>query len=433
MTQGNQRDVDVVVIGAGIIGSATAYNLAKKGARVHVFDKGEPGAQQSSLNGGWIRVQGRALAEIPLMIESRRIWSALDQEIGTGVDWVQGGNLGIAKDRGHLGALEEWIRLAEPFNLDSRMVDGAEIKRLVPTMRGEWLGGIFSPSDGHADPRKAATGFARAAASAGVTMHPNTPVHEVLTSGGRVSGVRTSQLTVKAATIICAAGADSARVARAVGLRLPLRIVRSTVARTLPTERVTEAAVWAPRVAFRQQGDGRFVLTPGPLADYDLTVDSFRDVRLFVSNYWKNRESVRLHAGRLLLRDIFTRIRKRVSGDKSWHDPLPSVAKPSSDRVDRCMEEHRQLFPELGDVALDTCWAGYIDTTPDALPVIGEPKRLPGFFFATGFSGHGFAMAPATGKLVADLILDGASAHDLRPFRFERFEERQVGEARSLI
>ena len=100
--------------------------------------------------------------------------------------------------------------------------------------------------------------------------------------------------------------------------------------------------------------------------------------------------------------------------------------------MSRSLEEIRRLYPSLSGLAITRSWAGYIDTTPDAIPVIGEAGPG-GLVLATGFSGHGFAMGPIVGRLLAELVTDGKPSLDLRPFRFSRFAEGAMGKPRSVL
>jgi glycine/D-amino acid oxidase-like deaminating enzyme len=232
--------------------------------------------------------------------------------------------------------------------------------------------------------------------------------------------------------VVCAAGAWSARVIRPLGLRLPQRWVRATVARTGPAPPLTRAGVWSPSVSFRQRRDGTLNIAAAGAADHDITLQSFRHARLFLPNYWKNRKLFRFHLGRPLLRDLAglwpgaAARRRPLTWDRHL-DPSPNPAK-----VERSLAELRALYPALGALAVTRSWAGYIDATPDAIPVVGEVGP-PGLVLATGFTGHGFAMGPIVGRLIAELVTDGKPSLDLRPFRFSRFAEGAIGRPRSVL
>jgi glycine/D-amino acid oxidase-like deaminating enzyme len=426
-----ERECDVFVIGGGIVGCAIAYHLAGRGVRVVVAERSEIAWEQSGRNWGFVRQQGRDPAEVPLMMEANRIWRGLEAELGADIEWIQGGNLALAATPERLALMESWLDTARHFGLDTRVVGPGELRGLVPGLAGRWLGGLYTPSDGHAEPRKATWALANAARRRGAALFERVGVESVETQGGAVSGVVTEAGPVRARTVVCAAGAWSARL-RPLRLRLPQRWVRNTVARTTPAPPLTRAGVWGPAVSFRQRRDGTLNIAAGGAADHDVTLDSLRHARLFLPNYWRNRRLFRFHVGRPLARNLAGLLPGSAASRHpgTWDRGLEPEPNPA--KVRRALGELRRLFPAIGPLAVTSTWAGYIDATPDALPVVGEAGPA-GLVLATGFTGHGFAMGPIVGRLVAELVADGKPSLDLRPFRFSRFAEGAVGKPRSVL
>lgn len=428
-----EREADVVIIGGGIIGCATAYYLAKRGVRPVLLEQGEIASQQSGHNWGFVRQQGRDPVEVPLMMECNRIWRGLETELRADVGWVPGGNLRVAEDATRTALYEEWLPIAREAGLDTRLLTGDEVAALLPTMTRRWVGGMYTPSDGHADPVKATQAFRRAAVEHGARIYTGCVVEAVETAGGAVRGVVTTQGEIRADTVVCAAGAWSASLARRLGLQLPQRRVRATAARTTPAPPLTRLAVWGADVAFRQRPDGRFILAAAGGSDYDVTLDSFRHVRWFWPNYWTNRRLFRFHVGRPLLEDLaalapWSTRRTHPFTRRGMVEPPPNM-----DRVRRSLADFVRLFPELGGLQIEAAWARYIDATPDARPVLGGVAAPRGFIFATGFSGHGFGLGPIVGRLIAELIVDGKPSLDIHGCRFSRFAEGAVGKPRSVV
>ena len=424
---------DVVIVGGGIVGCAAAYYLAGRGLAPLLLERDRVASQQSGRNWGFVRQQGRDPLEVPLMVEANRIWRGLEAELGAAIDWVQGGNLALAATPERMGLFEEWLGVARQFGLDTRLLRGRDIEAVVPGIRGSWVGGMYTASDGHAEPVKATEALARAALARGARIQERCAVESLLTRGGEVSGVVTEAGEVRTTRVVCAAGAWSAALLRTAGVDLPQRLVRATVARTTPAPPVTRAGVWGPAVAFRQRPDGRLNLAAGGATDYDVTLDALRHLRLFLPNYWKNRKLFRFHVGRPLWRDLgrlwprSTRRRHPFTHDRDVEPP------PNADKVRRSLEEFRRLFPDLRGLEIEHSWAGYIDATPDAVPVLGEVAAPRGLIVATGFSGHGFAMGPIAGRLAAELAADGKPSLDLRGFRLSRFAEGAHGAPRSVL
>ena len=176
-----EREADVVVVGAGIVGSAAAYFLARRGARVVVVERGRVPGEQSRKNWGFVRQQGRDPLEMPLVMEANRMWSGLAQELGADVEWVQGGNLALAADEARMARFEAWLPVAREFGLETRLLRARELHTIVPGLGGTWAGGMHTPGDGHADPEKATDAFARAAVAQGASLHLDCAVQRVVT------------------------------------------------------------------------------------------------------------------------------------------------------------------------------------------------------------------------------------------------------------
>lgn len=429
----HESQAEVVVIGGGIVGCATAYYLAKRGVGVTLVEKGEPADEQSSRAWGFVRQQARDPAEMPLMIECNKLWQRLEDELDADIEWVQGGNLALAGDEARLEQLRDWLPVAREFGLETRLLSRSEIQALAPKMTGPYIGGLYTPSDGHAEPRKATLALAAAAERHGAQILTYHTAEGIETSNGKVSAVVTDRGVIRTPVVVNAAGARAMKVARMVGLALPQLVVRGTVAETTPLAPVTAMGVWGPGVSFRQKRDGAFYIAGGAQADYDLTLDSLRYARQFMPNYLKNRRLFQLRVGAALKDDVAS----RIPGTKAHRHPFAATvgAEPEPNRTTarRSLAGLRTLIPEARDVKVRRLWAGLIDSTPDAIPVLGPVDGLEGFIFATGFSGHGFAMGPIVGKLMAELIVDGQPSIPFTGMEFSRFAEGRIGKPKSVV
>jgi glycine/D-amino acid oxidase-like deaminating enzyme len=428
-----ERSADVVVVGAGIVGCATAYFLARRGVQAVVVERGPVPGEQSRKNWGFVRQQGRDPLELPLVMEANRLWQGLERELGADVEWVQGGNLALAADPERLARFEAWLPLAREVGLDTRLLRARDLAAVVPGLAGGWAGGLHTPGDGHADPEKATDAFARAAVALGARLHLDCAVQAITTRAGAVGGVVTEHGEIATPTVVCAAGAWSARLLRTLGLDLPQRWVRGTVARTTPAPAVTPCAVWGPGVAFRQRRDGSFTIAAGGALDHDVTLDSLRQLRFFLPNYWKNKALFRFHVGRPLLASLAALLPGSAARRRPlvWDRGLPP--RPNPAKVRRSLAELGRVLPALPPLGIVRSWAGYIDAAPDLVPVLGEVPALRGLLLATGFSGHGLAMGPIAGRLTAELIVDGKPSLDITGFRFSRFAEGAIGRPRNVL
>lgn len=414
------KQADVVVIGGGIIGVATALELAERGVSVLLCEKGQIGGEQSSRNWGWVRLSQRDPREIPLMIEAIRLWQGLDQRTGRATGYTQSGILFAAPTDRVYAENERWARHLAPHRINSRMVSGAELDALLPGHRMSLKGALYAPTDGRAEPQWAAPAMAEAARDAGATVMTACAVRSVDTEAGRVAGVVTEKGRVRCDAVVLAGGAWSRLFAGNAGIDLPQLKVLNTVMRTTPAQG-PEVALWASGFAFRKRADGGYTVASGTENTVDLVPDSFRLARRFLP--------ARLSEWRSLKFRVSGRWREEAQQARTWRPDevtpfeLTRVLDPApSQRVLRkSWAAATRAFPFLQDTDVVQSWGGMIDVTPDAVPVISGADDLPGLYIATGFSGHGFGIGPGAGRLMADLVTGAppvVSAHDFRLSRF---------------
>ncbi len=427
------NEADVVVIGGGIVGASIAWEIAKRHGNVVLLEKGQIGFEQSSRAWGFVRQQGRDPSEVPMMMAGNRIWQELQAELGEDIEWVQAGNLKIAYDEERLEELRDWMPIAREFNLETSILTPQQIRDLIPGIQGPIAGGMFTPSDGHAEPTKVAPAIGRAAESEGATVVTYCAADRVEVSGGHVSAVVTEKGTIHTPVVVCAAGGWSKKLARTAGLSLPQIQVRNTVAETTSAQPITKLGVWAPDVAFRQRPGGSFYIARGGRSDYDVTMESFRGTRQFAANYLKNRSMFSLRVGGELVKDVLRTLPGSAAREHPFAHTVDVEPEPNLETAWKSLEGLKTMFPTLEDVGIKRVFAGLIDSTPDAVPVMGEVAEPRGFFFATGFSGHGFALGPIVGRIMAELILDGSTEFDLHPMRFSRFKEGDLADPHKMV
>lgn len=413
--------VDVVVIGGGIVGSSTAWFLAKDGHKVALCEKGRIGGEQSSRNWGFVRQQGRDPAEMPMIMESLRIWRGLEAEIGEDVGFVQGGCLYLAHDQKELDQRNKWLAVAEQYQIDTRSLNSAEIDALLEGSDGRWAGGTYTASDGRAEPAKAAPAIARAAGRNGAAVLTNCAVRGIETTGGKVSAVVTERGTIRTGTVVCAAGVWTSLFGGNLGIKIPQLKVLGTVARTAPAPNINDGAVWSPRIAIRRRDDGGYTVAHGGASIHSIVPDSFRFFSLFHGAFQADRASLRLVFDKRFFEELSTP--RHWSNDEITPFEKTRVLDPEpSTRVLREMRDGlKRYMPALGDIPFVETWAGLIEATPDALPVMSEDETIPGFFIATGFSGHGFGIGPGAGRAIAELVTGAPSIFDMSAFRLSRF------------
>lgn len=418
---------DVVVIGGGITGVTAAYYLARSGSRVRLVDKATVASHQSGRNWGFTRRQGCDPTEVALAQHASQCWDELGAEVGAELTLVKRGLINLAATESELAKYRQWLADSAGAQIfGSTLVTPEEVRTLLPAIAGDWAGGLYTAGDGHAEPAKATAAIGEAAEQAGATLELHTTVLGLHQSGGRVIGVRTTAGDRFADTVICAAGAWSSRLLRPLGVRLPVRWIRASAGRTGPAPLVTDLAVSTPGVGFSQGADGAVTFGTAAWSDYDLNVETLANLRLFLPNFARNRKMIRLHVNGVLLDDIRRRLARRSPAHSAFHWPRVDDPTPNRAKVAGAHEALRRLVPKFADTTMTQVWAGTVDVTPDAMPVLGPVQGIDGLLLATGTSSHGFGIGPGVGQAVAELARTGTAPIDLAPFRLDRFHEASI-------
>ncbi|BBI53979.1 hypothetical protein HORIV_64000 [Vreelandella olivaria] len=269
------EQVDVVVIGGGIVGTTAAYELARQGVSVALLEKGLIGAEQSSRNWGWVRQQNRDMFELPLAMYSLDRWEAFSQEISRDVGFRRNGIVYTTDSQatlakwGGLGATGPGARFYQPY------VEWRRSPQARPGTTSTCIGGVWSPSDAQAEPSMACSAIATGAREHGAYLHQNCAVRGLDLHDGRVSGVWTEHGLIKASTVICAGGAWSSRFCRRHGVELPSANIMGTALQTTAAPEVTPGCLITPRVALRRRLDGSYTLALPGLGRVEISPKGF--------------------------------------------------------------------------------------------------------------------------------------------------------------
>jgi glycine/D-amino acid oxidase-like deaminating enzyme len=420
------KQADVVIIGGGIIGVSAALSLTAKGVSVVLCEKGRIGAEQSSRNWGWCRTMGRDPAEIPLAIESLRLWGEMNQTVGAETGFRRSGIIYLCESEKDIAQHEAWLSHAQPFQLSARLLNAQEVDNILPGSTRRWPGALITPTDGRAEPQLAAPAVAEAARRAGATILTSCAVRGLETSAGAVSGVVTENGPIACKAVVLAGGAWSRLFCGSIGVEFPQLKVIGSVMRTEPLEGLPDYAVGASNFAFRKRLDGGYTIAQRGANITPIVPDSFRLFFDFLPSLAKEWRALRLRVGRRFIEEW--RIPRRWRLDEP--SPFEAVRVLDPAPVDSILNEGRanliRSFPAFEKMKIAARWGGLIDVTPDAVPVISPVGSLPGFFLASGFSGHGFGIGPASGRLAADLVTGDRPIVDPFPFRFERLQKARA-------
>ena len=412
---------EVVIIGGGVIGLTSALFLAERGVKVALVEKGEIAGEQSSRNWGWCRQSVRDPREFDLIREALKLWGGMNERCQVDTGFRTTGILFAARTESDDAKYREWVAQAAQSGIRSEMLRGAELAARLPGDADLPLSALWCSSDGRAEPQWAGPAFAQAARRLGAVIVTQCAARGIETSGGRVSGVVTERGTIACDTVVVAGGAWSRRILRDLGITLPQLKVRASVARTTVVENGPDAALWDGPLAFRKRADGGYTIADGTPIVVPLTPDSFR----FFTRYLPMM-TMEWHGLKLRLDERFW-IEWQEAAPVSWDLPSPyeraRTLDPAPDQqyLDALMARLRARYPAFATARIAQSWAGFIDATPDAVPVISEVDAVHGLIIATGFSGHGFGISPGAGHLVADLACGTKPLVDPREFRLSRF------------
>lgn len=418
------QEVDVVVIGAGIVGTASAYELAGQGLSVALLEKGIVAGEQSSRNWGWVRQQNRDLHELSLAMFSLRRWNELAAETGRDLGFRRTGILYCTKDQADIDRWEKWGKQAREKGFHSEILSASEIKSRAPVSKSAWKGGVWSPTDGRAEPSMAVPALAEAAKERGVNLQQNCAVRGLEIAGGRVRGVWTERGLVRANTVVAAGGAWTSRLCKHHGVDLPVANIGGTAFRTAPTSSVVDGALSLPGVAVRRRLDNGYTIAASGYGTLNIAPQGIRYASKFYQMY-------RSKIAKKLKYRLNSSFWNGPEAFGKWnHDEVSPFEKirildpaPDMSLVRQALRQLTEEIPALASLTVTGAWGGLIDTAPDLVPVISSVDAIPGLVIASGFSGHGFGIGPGAGHLVRNIVMNETPLTDLTPYRLNRFSD----------
>ncbi len=375
---------DVVVIGAGIMGLSTAFNLAQLGVEnIVVIDKGYLCSGASGRNGGGVRAQWSSATNIRLMKQSLEICDDFATDMRINVWFRRGGYLFLARSEERAQQLAKSVDLQKAHGLTSQLIDAKRCREIVPELDvTNLVAASFNPDDAVVFPWPFVWGYANACKKLGVQVSPFTEALEIETDGSKVKAVVTSRGRVETPLVINAAGAWSPEVAKLVDIAMPNKPHRHEICSTEPLKPFLR-----PLVAELATG-------------------------LYCSQS----------------------MRGEIVGGVSNEAVPDGLNQGSSMRfLGLYARELTRTMPLLGGVRVLRQWAGCYDITPDGNPIVGRVKALDGFVLLAGFMGHGFMMAPIMGKLTARHLLYGDEEQLFHRWRLERFAEGDLLEETMIL
>jgi glycine/D-amino acid oxidase-like deaminating enzyme len=420
-------ETEVVVIGGGIVGVSAAYYIARRGIPVVLAEKGHVGAEQSSRNWGWCRQQNRDARELPMATMSLALWDRFRQELGADLGFRRCGLLYLSDDDAEIEGWANWCSFAAGEGVTSHPLSAKEATDRGNATGRVWRGGVFSESDGIADPSLAVPLIARGIEDAGGRVVQNCAVRGVLTEAGSIAGVVTERGEIRCRQVVMAGGAWASSFCNQIGIAFPQASVRSSILSVKPKANGLPDALHTARASVTRRMDGSYTLAISGRGQVDPTPQQLRFASDFVPMFAKRWRS--LSPGGLQAVTAGHETRRHWALDKPTPMERMRVLDPRPNRaiIAKTRTSAAALLPGLQQSDVQAEWAGYIDSTPDGVPVIDHSEKLPGFLLAAGFSGHGFGIGPGAGYLIADLISGAEPLVDPTQYRLDRLKASSWG------
>ncbi|HEY8613020.1 MAG TPA: FAD-binding oxidoreductase [Roseomonas sp.] len=374
----SENRADVLILGGGLMGAATAFFLRQRGLSVILLERGLVGQQASGVNFGNVRRQGRFLPQLHLANRSRAIWGRLPELLGEDVEFLPSGHLRVAYTLETVAMMEAYRDGARPYGLELEMLSGNAVRARFPWLSAEVLAGSYSPHDGHANPRLAAPAFARAARRTGAQIEENAEVLYIEREGGGFRLDTADGRAWRAPALQVSAGAWGGRIAERLGEPVPLTPRGPQMA-------VTEAAPYALEPVL------------------GVTTKEISEV--------------------IYLRQV---TRGNIVFGGTGHGPadLDTIRARVNPRITlHQFTQLRRMVPAISALRIIRVWSGIEGYMRDDIPVMGPSARWPGLFYAFGFCGHGFQLGPGVGDVMAELIATGRTETPIEPFHIGRFAE----------
>ena len=375
---------DVIIVGAGITGCATALSLAEAGTKVEVIDSYHAGAMASGWTLAGVRQSGRDPAEMELAKKAVKIWETLDLYLDTMTGYRQTGNLRLARTEDETDVIRNLVHSQAANGLPIELLDVQQAQQIAPSLSNEFLLASWCPTDGHADPLKSVEGFQRAAERLGVTFRTNTTVTGIDTyrANGclRFNAIETANGPIVAEKALLAAGVQTNLLLGGLGLCIPMTTPLVSAFQTVPLTNLLGPVIGVANgdLAVRQQIDGRLRFTGGA---------------------------------------------EQINANLDLSGGYPAVHPPAAS-ISQVISSVSSVLPFVSQTPIYRIWGGLLDLTPDALPILDCVPSIDGLYIAAGFSGHGFGIAPAIGEVMASKILGKKTLISLDSFSFDRFNSK---------
>ncbi|MDR1944368.1 MAG: FAD-binding oxidoreductase [Synergistaceae bacterium] len=384
---------DVIVVGGGVIGASTAYYLSKRGARVMLVEADVMGSGSSGACDGFVIMQSKAPGpHLRMALASEEMYRTLPEELEYDIEYDGCGGMIIIESPAEFEAMKSFMASQREAGLDVELIGGDEARKLEPALAPHIVGATVSGRDGQVNPMRLVTGYSLAARRLGLKIERRRKVTGFTGSGGKITGIRTSDGDFHTDRVVCCTGVHTPELLAPLGIDLPIKPRRGQLIATEPIERLVSRVMLCARyIAAKYHPE---------------LLEGSKD------------ESVRLGVGMALEQSrsgglLIGATREFVGFNRgATADGARAVAAHAA-----------RMIPALKRIRAVRCFAGLRPYTPDGKAFIGAAPGYEGLYVAAGHEGDGIAYAPITGRVMSELVIDGTSKEDIMPFALNRFEK----------
>lgn len=399
-------EVDVAIIGGGIVGIMAAMYLKQKGQNVVVLEKGVVAGEQSSRAFGWISSLGDEPLRLGLSVPSGAFWRGINEKLNIATTYRQNGLIYECSDDASIEFWEQWAKdHPEQGGGSVQILRGdALAERLPGGVADKWHAAVLQPLDGSVEPPAGLPRITNALIAQGLHVVENCAVRGIETSAGAVSAVVTEKGAIKCKSVVVAGGAWARLFMQNLGINMPLLRVYSYMMRLPEFANAPAGSGWGAGTPWRQEVGGTYsVGLPTNVAP--MLLDNLKFATTFSNSLKKNWSKFELDPTREFYESLFAQTSWRNDQVSPFERERILAPDPKYAETKVALEKFQAAFPQAQVKPIDQ-WGGVIDITPDSAPIIEKVEKIPGLVFAAGMSGHGLSMAPAAGELIAQLVLN---------------------------
>lgn len=382
---------DVIVVGGGVIGASVAYQLARRGRKVILTEKHDhaSGASGSCDTGIFLQSKNAGI-HLRLALASAELFKGLREELDRDIEYHVKGGMILIETAAELKIMEDFVTRQKQTGLQVEIIDRKEASRMQRGLAEHLVAATYSPQDGGVNPIELNLGFAKAARKLGAEILLETEVTGFIMNGGRVEGIETARGPIYAPVVVNAAGAWAPIIGEMAGLHLPIKPRRGQIMITEPV---------APYIA-RGMLSASYIVAK-------FNADKLKESKSRAVQLGVGLSLSQTQKGNILIGAT----REFVGYDiRNTHEGIQAILKNAI-----------RLVPGLGSIHIIRTMGGVRPYTPDGLPLVGYVNNLEGYFMSAGHEGDGIALSPVTGKIVADMIVDGKTFMDVSALDPNRF------------